>query len=117
MRQTEPPANTPTIKIPDPKIFSGDKEKLRAFIVQLQFKIQTITDQQTKLRYAVSRLSGPAFDQVDSFVQTGTINLPNINSLIQILEAAFGDPNHYASAARKINSLRQGNKDFSSYYT
>ena len=116
MRQTEPPANTPTIKIPDPEMFSGDKEKLHAFIVQLQLKTQTMTDQQTRLRYTVSRLSGPAFDQVASFVKTGTINLPNIDSLIQILEAAFGDPNRYSTAARKINSLRQGNKNFSSYY-
>ena len=97
-------------------MFSSEKEKLCSLIVQLQLKTQTITDQQTRLRYSVSHLSGPAFDQVASFVQTGTITLPNIDSLIQILEAAFGNPNRYATAARKINSLRQGNKEFSSYY-
>ena len=116
MRHTEIPEGTPTVKIPDPEMFSGDKEKLRSFIVQLQLKTQTITDEQTRLRYAVSRLSGQAFDQVVSFVETGNIALANIDALIQVLESAFGDPNRYATAARKINSLRQGNRDFSTYY-
>ena len=68
MDQTETPARTHTVKIPDPEMFSGDKDKLRSFIIQLQQKTQTITDEQTRLRYAVSRLSGQAFDQVVSFV-------------------------------------------------
>ena len=38
MRQTETPAVTPTVKTPDPEMFSGDKEKLLSFIVQLQLK-------------------------------------------------------------------------------
>ncbi len=58
MRQTETPKHTPTIKIPDPEMFSRDKEKLFSFIAQLQLKTQMITDEQTRLRYAVSRLSG-----------------------------------------------------------
>ena len=90
-------------------MFSGDKDKLRSFIVQLQLKTQTITDERTRLRYTVSRLSGQAFDQVVSFVQTGNIALSNIDTFIQILESVFGDPNRYATAACKINSLRQGN--------
>ena len=64
MRQTETPEGTPTVEIPDPELFSGNKEKLRSFIVQLKLKTQTITDEKTRLRYAVSRLSGQAFDQV-----------------------------------------------------
>ncbi len=62
MRQAETPERTPIVEISDPEMFSGDKEKLRSFIVQLQLKTQTITDEQTHLRYAVSRLSGQAFD-------------------------------------------------------
>ena len=93
MRQTETPERTPTVKIPDPEIFSGDKGKLRSFIVQLQLKTQMITDEQTRLGYAVSRLSGQSFDQVVSFVETVNITLANIDSLIQVLKSAFGDPN------------------------
>ena len=55
MQQTETPEPTPTVKIPDPEMFSGNKEKLRSFIVQLQLKTQTITDEQTRLRYMSRR--------------------------------------------------------------
>ena len=44
MRQTDTPVHTPTVKIPDPELYSGDKDKLPSFIVQLQLKTQTITD-------------------------------------------------------------------------
>ena len=80
MRQTETPERTPTVKIPDPEMFSGDKEKLHSFMVQLKLKTQTITDEQKRLRYSVSRLSGQAFDQVVLFVETGNIALANIDA-------------------------------------
>ncbi len=44
MYQTEKPARTPTVKIRDPEMFSGYKDKLCSFIVQLQLKTQKITD-------------------------------------------------------------------------
>ena len=45
IRQTDTPVHTPTVKIPDPELYSGDKDILHSFIVQVQLKMQTITDE------------------------------------------------------------------------
>src|SRR5512140_13080 len=43
---TSPATPTTAAKIPDLEMYSGDKEKIRAFSVQLRLKTQTITDEQ-----------------------------------------------------------------------
>ena len=118
LASTRPAAGDPNAaaRIPDPEMFSGEKDKLRAFSVQLRLKTQTITDEQARLRYAVSRLSGSAFDQIVPFVLADRINITDTAALLHILEAAFGDPDRAATAARKINTLRQANRDFATYY-
>ncbi len=62
IRHTDIPVHTPTVKIPDPELYSGDKDTLRLFIVQLKLKTQTITNKEMRLSYAISRLSRPDFD-------------------------------------------------------
>jgi hypothetical protein len=42
--------------------------------------------------------------------------LENVESLISILEAAFGDPNQVGTASAELDKRMQGNKDFSQYY-
>jgi hypothetical protein len=42
--------------------------------------------------------------------------LENVESLIPILEAAFGDPNQVGTASAELDKRMQGNKDFSQYY-
>jgi hypothetical protein len=39
-----------------------------------------------------------------------------MESLISILEAAFGDPDQVGTASTELNKLTQGNKEFSQYY-
>lgn len=109
-------AAAPALKIPDPDKFSGEKDKLREFTMQLQLKTQTIQDEQDRLRYAISRLSGPALSQVAPFIRPNNINLIDITALLRILESAFGDPDRIATAEQKIDNLKQKNKDFASYY-
>jgi hypothetical protein len=106
--EARPIAVTPapaTFKIPDPDKFDGDKGKLREFTMQLQLKTQTITDEQNRLRYAISRLSGRALSQLAPFIQADNINLTNIEALLRILETAFGDPDRVATAEQKIETL------------
>src|SRR5258705_8901891 len=42
--------------------------------------------------------------------------LTNLAGLISILDTAFGDPDKVATAERKLRTLRQANRDFSTYY-
>jgi hypothetical protein len=50
-------------------------------------------DEQAKMRYAFNRLSGLALKQILPHVQdNGEIGLGDLPAFIQLLEAAFGDP-------------------------
>jgi hypothetical protein len=49
-------------------------------------------------------------------VQTDKISLDDIEALIKILEAAFGDPDEVGIASWELDHLMQGNHEFSIYY-
>ena len=106
-------------KLPDIPKFAGKREELQPWIDQLWLKIgddtQYPTDQD-RLRYAFSRLEGPAFDQARQY-RTGTrINLANVEALVTILERAFDDPDREGTARRALLTLRQDNEEFSVYH-
>jgi hypothetical protein len=44
------------------------------------------------------------------------IGLEDLPAFIQLLEAAFGDPNRVAAAKRKMRKIKQQNHEFSQYY-
>jgi hypothetical protein len=104
---TADPTNNATIreeKIPDPDEFDGNRAALRTFIDKLRLKVGDLgryPNEQSKLRYAFSRLKGAAFDQVRIYLLDERINLENIAALIQHLEAAFDDPDRTATAERR----------------
>lgn len=83
---------------------------------QLRLKSALYPQDQSKLRYAVSLLEDRALDQVTLHINDDHINFANLASLTTILETAFGDPGRVAMAERKLRSLRQANRDFSTYY-
>ena len=103
-------------KVADPEHFDGTRSKLPNFLMQLQLKAATYTDDQAKLRLAVNYLRGDAADQVRPHVRDGRVNLANLPALITILENAFGNPNRVAEAESKLSTITQGTRDFSSYY-
>lgn len=114
------PADSPSLyssaRMPDPDRYDGNRESLRNFLLQIRLKVATLSDDQSKLRYTISLLKGPALDQVAAFVRNDRIDLANFESLVQILETAFGDPDRKATAETKLLSLRQANRDFSTYF-
>ena len=65
-----------------------------------------MTDEQAKLRYAISTVSGPTFDQVAAFVENNKVNMKDIAEFITILENAFGDVDCTANAASKLLTIR-----------
>jgi len=102
--------------IPDPDKFDGTRSKLRTFLTHLRLKASSFTDEQAKLRLAVSCLTGEAMDQVQAYVINDRIDLANLAALITILETAFGNPNRVAEAEAKLRTIQQGSRDFNSYY-
>lgn len=106
-------------KLPDPPIFDGNPDNLRPFINATKLKLLGNEDrfpyQQDKLRYAHSRLGGIAAQQMEPYLQEGSIAFDTIQDLWVFLNEAFGDPDSQATSARKIKTLRQNNRDFQSY--
>ncbi len=103
-------------RTPDPEIFSGEREKLREYVTKLRIKTQSMPDDQAKLRYAISTVSGLAFDQVAAFVENNKVKMKDIAEFVTTLENAFGDVDRAATAASKMSTIRQGNREFSAYY-
>ena len=69
------------------------------------------------MRYAFNCLSGLAFCQILPHVrQNGEIDLGDLSAFIQLLEAAFGDPDQVATAERNMKKIKQTNREFSQYY-
>jgi len=109
-------------KFPDSPDFSGsDRTQLRGWIAQLRMFIRhtpsRFPDEQAKMRYAFNRLSGIALKQILPHVRdNGEIGLEDLPAFIQLLEAAFGDPDRVATAERNMKEIKQKNREFSLYY-
>jgi hypothetical protein len=83
----------------------------------IQHKPASFPDEQSKMRYAFNHRRGVALGQILPHVEEdGMIGLEDIPALIQLLEAAFGDPDRVATAKRKLREIKQQNHEFSQYY-
>jgi hypothetical protein len=105
----------------DPEKFTGeDWHKLRSFIALLRLRLidhpGEFPDEQSKLRYAFSRLEGAALEQLIHLVDNDHVDLDNFDAFITSLEEAYGDPDHANTAEHALSKLRQGNRNFVSYY-
>jgi len=69
------------------------------------------------MRYAFSRLRGVALGQILPHIrEDGEIALEDLPAVIQLLEAAFGDPDRVATAEWKMREIKQTNRESSQYY-
>jgi len=121
LRNTQGTPTAPTsIPIPDPERFDGARDRLRSFKAHLSLKLQNDASRYPssahQVAYAIGLLTGPAFSQVLPYIRETSIDLPDIASLFRILDIAFGDPDLAATAERKLETLKQANREFSSYY-
>ena len=112
-----PPSSFP---VPDPERYDRNRKRLPLFKSHLLMKLQgddaRFPTEQHKLRYTVGLLQGNAFAQIQPYILETTINFTNVTALLDVLEAAFGDPDRTGTAERKLESLKQANRDFSTYY-
>jgi hypothetical protein len=101
-------------RLPDPEKFTGKRNELRPFLAQLRNKLEGNADrypsERDRLRYALSRLAGDAAITVEPFEPT------SVTTLVNILEASYGDPNRQATAQQKLNRMTQGDQSFPTYF-
>ena len=111
------PASFP---VPDPERYDGNREKLPLFKSHLLMKLQgddaRFPTKQHKLRYTVSLLQGNAFPQIQPYILKTTIDFTNVTALLNVLEAAFSDPDRTGTVERKLETLKQANRNFTTYY-
>jgi hypothetical protein len=105
----------------DPEKFTGeDRGKLRSFVALLRLRLidrpGEFRNEQSKLRYAFSRLEGAALEQLIHLVKDDCVNLGNFEAFVTSLEEAYGDPDRMNTAERGLAKLHQGNRDFVAYY-
>ena len=109
-------------KFPDSPEFSGlDRTHWAAGFAQPQRFIEhnpaSFRDEQSKMRYALNRLKGIALGQIMPHVwEDGMIWLENPQAYIQLVTAAFGDPDQVATAERKMREIKHKNCMFSECY-
>jgi hypothetical protein len=104
---------------PDVFMFDGTKpSQIRPWILKLRIKMASqrnrFPTEQAQLRYAFSRLSDGAFDQVRSYLDedTGVISMDSLNTLLASLRAVYDDPDRAGTARRELKKLKMGNKTF-----
>jgi hypothetical protein len=61
-------------------------------------------------------LKGNVQIQIQPYVLTDKINLENVEILISILEAAFGNPDHVGTASAELDKITEGSQEFSQCY-
>jgi Asp-tRNA(Asn)/Glu-tRNA(Gln) amidotransferase C subunit len=115
--------NAPTLRaivLPHPPKYSGDRKELPNLISKVRSKLsgenRYLSDDQHKLRYVYGYLQDNARNQIQPYGQTNKISLEDVEPLIKILEAAFGDPDEVRMASGELDHLTQGNHEFSIYY-
>jgi len=98
-----------------------DRALLRGCIAQLRMVIRhkpsSFPDEQSKMRYASNRLRGVTLGQILPHVREDSeIRLEDLPASIQLLEAAFRDPDQVATAEPKTREIKQKHRELSQYY-
>ena len=108
----------PRPKLPDPEKFSGEDLSLfPQFFSQLKAKLkidaESIGNENDRVWYGFSRLSGKAAARVHPWVSTYCDDPTfSLGSFFKQLEIAFEDPARKKKALTRLNTLRQGNRLF-----
>jgi hypothetical protein len=118
--QPQPPQQPRAERVPDPATFDGTRENLKGFVAQLRIKLFSdptrFPTPALRMGYTFNRLEGCAQAQVLPFVQNGAFQLNDLDDIIRILEAAFGDPDPVATARTKLHGMKQGKKELATYF-
>ncbi|KAH7490173.1 hypothetical protein FOMA001_g2197 [Fusarium oxysporum f. sp. matthiolae] len=87
-------------RIPDPDKFKATRADLRRFHNAITEKLTVNRD-----RYPTA-----------PYIRHGTCRLPDYYDILDILHKAYGDPNEARTARRKLDTIRQRDRDFATFY-
>jgi hypothetical protein len=97
------------IELPHPPKFPGDCKELLNCISKVHSKLagesSRYIDDQHKLCYVYGFRKGNTQNQIQPYVLPDKINLKNVEALISILEATFGNPEQVGTASVKLDKL------------
>jgi len=83
----------------------------------IRHKPASFLDEQSKMWYTFNHLRGVDLGQILPHVREDReIGLENLAAIIQLLEAASGDPDQVAITEQKMRQIKQQNCEFSRYY-
>ena len=118
----EAPRVLPSFKpkeVKDPEPFTGIQTDLKRFNNQLAHvlaDVERFTDIQHQLRYCFSLLKGDAYTIMEFYVSPSGVAFPNIEAFLKEITRIFGDSDEKATAARELEKLKQGSREFARYY-
>ena len=110
---------------PKLKKFKGDKTKLKAFLAQLNLKLQRNIDyltrkeentEQNKLSYAILRLERDVFALIKLYISAENINFENLNLFVEVLKTRFGKVDPVGTAKHELYRLYQTNKNLEVFF-
>ncbi len=116
----KPSSATPKSRPPDP--FDGTRDKYSTFTLQLSLLFQNdpirYHSEGVKIRTAASFLTGGALSWFKAYhdEETQEIRFQTYADFVKALKAAYDDPDRRATAEHKLLTLRQNNKDCSTYH-
>jgi hypothetical protein len=107
-------------RIPDPDKFEGSRADLRRFRIAITEKLDVNKDRfptaASRVAYINSRLGKEAHKLIHPYTRNGICRLSDYHEVLDILQKAYGDPNEARTARRELDSIKQGNRDFSTFY-
>ena len=105
--------------IADPDEFADKREEYKVFKhkcwTKLNGESSRFCDEQHRVQYITSYLSGDAYAMIQPYMTKTGISLPTISALWKILDGAYDDPDKQQTAERELRKLRQSNREFSTY--
>ena len=118
----ETPRALPAFKpkeVKDPEPFTGIQTDLKHFKNQLALVLADVgrfTNIQHQLRYCFSLRKGDAYTIMKPYVSPSGMAFPDIEAFLKEITRIFGDSDEKATAARELEKLKQGSRDFARYY-
>ena len=111
-------------KLRDPENFYGERHKLDGWLTQLEVKFggnpRTFQKNIVKLYYAYSKLRGNALSWAKPRIKAkkgSDLRLTKYSDFVTKVTAAFGERDPESVAYKKLQELKQGTNDVSTYYT
>ena len=69
-----------------------------------------------QLAYVSSLIKAPALAHIQPHIENNFASIPDVDSLLLVLKAAYGDRDERGTAERELRALKQRNQDFATYY-